>query len=63
MGFLKKDESASDLVSLEERWERGYWTRRFAVTEEELREAIAAVGNDAEDVRKYLRFPPKVARK
>ncbi len=63
MGFLKKDEPAGDQISLEERWERGYWTRLLGVTEEELNEAIAAVGSDAEKVRKYLRHPPKVARK
>jgi hypothetical protein len=31
-----------------------YWTKTFEVTEEKLREAVAAVGPMVKDVRKYL---------
>ena len=44
-----------DRVNVDERWERSYWARRFGVTDEELREAIALVGPLAEDVTKYFR--------
>ena len=49
------------MVSLEAHGEQGYWPRRFGVTEGELKDAVAAVETQAEDIRKYLRFP-KVAR-
>ena len=52
--FAKQGGSGNDTVDLDERWERSYWARRFDVTDEQLREAVAAVGPLAEDVRKYL---------
>ena len=52
--LAKQDQPGGATVDLDERWERSYWARRFDVTDEELREAIAAVGPLAEDVRKYL---------
>ena len=62
VGFWKKDVAGRELINLDERWELGLWTRMFGVTEEELRAAIVAVGPDAENVRRYFRFPPKMAR-
>lgn len=44
----------SQRVNLSERWERSYWAKRFGVSDEELREAVAMVGPLAEDVRKYF---------
>jgi len=61
MGLSKKDRLGRELINLDERWQLGLWTRMFGVTEEELRAAIVAVGSDAENVRRYFRFPPKVA--
>jgi len=44
------------------RWERSYWARRFGVTDEELKEAVAVVGPRAEDVQKYFMSPLKETR-
>jgi hypothetical protein len=49
------------MVDLSEVWERRYWANAFQVSETELMEAIAAVGPNEEDLRKYFRAPPKVA--
>jgi hypothetical protein len=57
VGFWKKDQTDRELINLDQRWELGLWTRMFGVTEEELRAAIVAVGPDAENVRRYFRFP------
>jgi hypothetical protein len=32
-----------------------YWTTELGCTEAELREAVAAIGQNADEVRKYLR--------
>ena len=54
--------SDSGRVSLSEDWERRYWARTFEVTEQELQEAVAAVGPYFDALRKHFRFPPIVAR-
>jgi Protein of unknown function (DUF3606) len=41
-------------VALAERWQIGYWTTALRCTEDELREAVAAVGHAVGDVRRYL---------
>ena len=35
-------------------WELEYWMGVFAVTEEQLRDAVAAVGSSSEDVKAYF---------
>lgn len=42
-------------VSLEQAHELRYWTERFGVSEQRLREAVAAVGVSAEAVERHLR--------
>jgi Protein of unknown function (DUF3606) len=42
-------------VNTNEDWEIKYWTTQFACTEAELRAAILAAGNQATEVRAYLR--------
>lgn len=44
----------SDRISLSEEYEIRDWTERLGVSEEELREAVDAVGNSADAVRAYL---------
>lgn len=44
----------SDRISLSEEHEIRDWTKRLGVGEEELREAVDAVGNSADAVRAYL---------
>jgi hypothetical protein len=41
-------------VNLDEDWERHFWSREFGVSEEQLRAAVAAVGNLAGSVRSHL---------
>jgi hypothetical protein len=52
--FSRTSPPNNQRVNLSERWERSYWARRFGVTDEELRQAVAMVGPLAEDVREYL---------
>ncbi|MFK3648602.1 DUF3606 domain-containing protein [Lysobacter enzymogenes] len=42
-------------ISLEQTHELRYWSERFGVGEQRLREAVAAVGPSAEAVERYLR--------
>ena len=42
-------------IAMGEDYEVRYWTERFGVTGERLREAVAAVGNGADAVERYLR--------
>jgi uncharacterized protein DUF3606 len=41
-------------ISLEEVWEVRWWTESLRVSEDELRKAVAAVGNSATAVREHL---------
>ena len=43
-----------NFINLNERYEVRDWTNSLGVTEMELREAVAAVGNSADKVREYL---------
>jgi hypothetical protein len=51
-----KSEVAADRkrISLSEDYEVRDWTKSLGCTEEELRKAVAAVGNSAQDVRDHL---------
>ena len=46
----------SDLtrVTLDQPWEIEYWTKSLGATEQELRDALHAVGPSAEQVQSYL---------
>lgn len=52
----KNDVGAADRsrISLSEDYEVRDWTASLGVSEERLREAVAAVGNSADAVRDYL---------
>jgi hypothetical protein len=41
-------------ISLEQEHEVRYWTETLGCTEEQLREAVAAVGNSADEVRQRV---------
>ena len=43
------------LISLSEDYEVRDWSKKFGVTPEELRKAVAAVGNEAVKVEAYLK--------
>lgn len=42
-------------VNVNEEWERKYWCREFNCTEQQLRDAVKAVGVMADNVRAHLR--------
>ena len=42
-------------INPEQKHEVQYWTNKFGVSEEKLREATRAVGNSAEKVEEYLK--------
>jgi uncharacterized protein DUF3606 len=50
----KRRPQDSSRVSLSEDYEVDYWTGRFGVSRERLQEAVAAVGNGADAVARYL---------
>jgi hypothetical protein len=50
----KRRPQDSTRVSLSEDWEVDYWTERFGVSRDRLRQAVQEVGNDAEAVGRYL---------
>lgn len=41
-------------VNVNETWELEYWSNKFGVTKERLKEAVKAVGTSAVAVQKYL---------
>ncbi|MBB5710819.1 DUF3606 domain-containing protein [Sphingomonas xinjiangensis] len=42
-------------IALHEDYEVRYWSNKFGVTHEQLKEAVDAVGHSAEDVEKHLK--------
>jgi hypothetical protein len=49
-----KKELDGKLISLKEDYEVKYWCKALNCTEQELRAAVAAVGDSAKKVREYL---------
>ena len=43
-----------ELISLEQDYERRDWAERLGITEQQLADAVKAVGNSADAVREYL---------
>lgn len=43
-----------ELISLEQDYERRDWAERLGVTEQQLADAVKAVGHSADAVREYL---------
>ncbi|MBH3360522.1 MULTISPECIES: DUF3606 domain-containing protein [Pseudomonas] len=41
-------------INIEESWEVRYWSQKFGVTEQQLKDAVRAVGQSAEAVQKQL---------
>lgn len=56
MAHLQERSSIHDRtrIDLDDAVERQDWSEEFGVSEAKLREAVAAVGADAEAVREYL---------
>ncbi|MGZ8287618.1 MAG: DUF3606 domain-containing protein [Telluria sp.] len=41
-------------INVNESWELAYWTRKFGVSDDELRQAVKQVGTMADAVAKHL---------
>jgi len=50
----KRRPQDSSRISLTEPWEIRYWCDEFGCTEDQLKEAVGAVGNSSSAVRKYF---------
>jgi len=44
-----------DRINVHENYEVEYWTKELGISSEQLRNAVAAVGTSAEEVRKYIK--------
>jgi len=53
--FSKKGGQDRGRVNLTEHWERRYWATTFGVSEEELEEAVKAVGSQVENLWIHFR--------
>jgi hypothetical protein len=42
-------------VNVNEEWERRWWCKEFGCTEQQLRDAVRAVGVSADKVRQHLK--------
>lgn len=51
----KTGEPDRSLVALGQAHEVAYWTKRFGVSENKLRNAVAAVGNSVSKIEQWLR--------
>jgi hypothetical protein len=52
---LRKNTTAdAKRVNVHEKWEVEYWTKKFGVTEERLKDAAKAAGPMAANIEKYL---------
>lgn len=53
----KRNAQDSGRVNVNERHELAYWTKKWGVTEQELRDAVARAGPLAKDVARQLGKP------
>jgi hypothetical protein len=50
----KRGEPDRSRVNVHERYEVEYWTKKFGVTEQQLKQTVQKVGTSVESVRKEL---------
>jgi hypothetical protein len=41
-------------INTHEKWELDYWSKKFGVTKEQIKQSVKAVGNSTEKVKKHL---------
>lgn len=51
----KRNQPDRDRINMQQEHEVRYWTKELGVSEDELRQAVAAVGDRANKVREHLR--------
>jgi hypothetical protein len=52
--LTKKGPQDRARVNVSEEWEVKYWTKELGITPEKLKEAVKAVGPNAQAIRKHL---------
>lgn len=52
--LTKKAPADAKKVNVNEDWELKYWTKKFGVTEKQLKDAVKKVGVNVDDVKKEL---------
>lgn len=52
--LIRKTHTDRNHINMDEDWERRYWAKSLGVSEEELEEALRAVGVQIDAVRKYF---------
>ena len=50
----KKSPQDAAKINVHEKWELEYWHKKFDVTAQELKDAVAAVGTSVEKVKQHL---------
>ncbi len=55
-GYVSGAPADCSRVVLRETWQVNYWRRRFRCTLAQLRGAVAAVGNAATDVARFMKL-------
>ena len=50
----KRQPQDPNFINVNEAWELDYWSRKFGVTAQQLKDAVKAVGTSVEKVKKYL---------
>lgn len=53
--LAKRGPQDAKLINVGESWELAYWTKKFGVSEEELKQAVQQVGTSAEAVGQHLK--------
>ncbi len=50
----KKQPQDPTKINVHEAWELEYWTKKFGVTAQQLKDAVAMVGTSTQKVKEYL---------
>ena len=52
--LTKKEPQDGSKVNVHEAWELEYWCKKFNVTAQQLKDAVAAVGTSVQKVKQHL---------
>ena len=52
--LTKKEPQDGSKVNVHEVWELEYWCKKFGVTAQQLKDAVAAVGTSVQKVKQHL---------
>jgi len=52
--LTKKGPQDGSKINVHEAWELDYWCKKFGVTDQQLKDAVAAVGTSVQKVKEHL---------